>query len=108
MAYLSGDEQRSKISSLNLDAVAKNTITSEDSLIEELARIRKRGYSIDNEEFISGVIAISVPILDDDRRMIAGVAVTAPTARMSIDTAKQQLPALREAADDLRNYLIPG
>ena len=61
----------------------------------------------DDEELFSGMIAVSVPILNARQRMIAGVAVTAPLVRMSIEDALTHLPALRAAASDMANYLEP-
>ncbi len=105
MALLDEDERRRKVASLTLDPVGNNTFTDAGELLEELVKIRRQNYSTDNEEFIPGMIAVAVPITDGRGRMIAGVAVTAPVARMSLDNALSHLPALREAADELSNYL---
>src|SRR5690606_12063014 len=34
----------------------ENTISSDDELYEELMRIKKQGYSVDNEEYVKGLI----------------------------------------------------
>ena len=52
----------------------------------------------DNEEFITGMVAVSVPIRDSKGRFCAAVAVHGPTQRLSLDTARKRLPALRRAA----------
>ncbi len=105
MALMGEQEQRRKISSLVLDKMGKNTLVDSKALLAELAKIHQCNYATDNEEFISGMIAVSVPITDNRGRMVAGVAVTAPVARMSLDDALTYLPALRDAADELSNYL---
>ncbi len=105
MALLGEDERRRKVDSLMLDRHGNNTFTDTGELLEELGKIRRQNYSTDIEEFIPGVIAVAVPITDGRGRMIAGVAVTAPVARMSLDDALSHLPALREAADEISNYL---
>ncbi|MEM7293503.1 MAG: IclR family transcriptional regulator [Pseudomonadota bacterium] len=105
LAYLNEDEQREKIASLTLEKQGDNTITEPKVLVKELQKIREQGYSTDNEELFSGMIAVSVPILNARRKMIAGVAVTAPIARMSIDDALVHIPALQDAAGELSNYL---
>ena len=105
MAFLDEAERRRTVDSLSLDPSAKNTLVERDKLLAELECIKKQNYSTDNEEFISGMIAVSVPITNSKGRMIAGVAVTAPIARMSLDDAIAHLPALRSAADKMSNYL---
>jgi len=105
MALLDEDERRRKVASLTLERLGNNTFTDTGELLEELVKIRRQNYSTDIEEFIPGVIAVAVPITDSRGRMIAGVAVTAPVARMSLDDALSHLPALREAADEISNYL---
>lgn len=81
-----------------LERMTKATLTNPKDLREELARIRKLGYGWDNEEFITGMVAVSVPIRDSKGRFCAAIAVHGPTQRMSLSIARKRLPALRLAA----------
>jgi len=78
-----------------------NTLTSPDQLERALDRVRDEMVGTDNEEFLAGLSAISVPVLDSRERVCAAVAVHAPTARMNIAEARAHLPALRRAATAL-------
>jgi len=53
------------------------TITDRDRLMQELERIRERGYSIDNEEFDEGLRCLAVPIsgLGLTGRYVLGISV---------------------------------
>lgn len=42
----------------------ENTISSREEFEQELERVQQRGYALDMEEEISGVVCISAPILD--------------------------------------------
>lgn len=75
-----------------------NTFTNPERLLKELERIRQEGIGTDDEEFLAGLIAVSVPVLDNRGRICATVAVHAPTVRMSLELARQHVPALRRAA----------
>ena len=86
-------------------ATPNNTITDPDKLHAELEDIRKRGYSIDNQEFLAGVVCLAVPVRDSKGVICAGVAMSAPHARMSVEEAIGHLPALLEAADQLAAHL---
>ncbi|MBV9522766.1 MAG: IclR family transcriptional regulator, partial [Alphaproteobacteria bacterium] len=66
-----------------------------------LERIRAERYASDDEEFLSGVVCIAVPILGPFGEICAAVAVQAPAARMSAADARRHLPILRAAAERL-------
>jgi DNA-binding IclR family transcriptional regulator len=82
-----------------------DTITDPEKLHAELKDIRKRGYSIDNQEFLAGVVCLAVPVRDSKGVICAGVAISAPHARMSVQEALGRLPALFEAAGQLAAHL---
>lgn len=84
-----------------LDRYTDNTITDPDRLRAELERIREDGVSVDNQEFLAGVVCVAVPVTGPDGSIAAGLAVSAPNARLSLKQAVQHAPALREAAAHL-------
>ena len=57
--------------------------------------------AIDNEELYDGVIAIGVPITDQQGRFYSSLAIQAPAFRFSVNKALQHEPLLRAAARDL-------
>jgi len=88
-----------------LVANTANTITDPDALIQEIAAIRKQGYAVDDEEFMDGMIAVAVPIMDANKRLVATLSYHAPTIRFTKDRSLEYLPALREASEDLASLL---
>ena len=93
------------IAQLRLTAVTEATITSGTALREECARIAAAGYSVDRQEFIDGLLAIAVPILDETGQIRAALAVHAPVSRLSSEQALEKLPALQDAALRLSRLL---
>src|SRR6185437_11434946 len=59
------------------------TLTGPDMLREELAKIRARGYAIDDEEYEPGVRSIAAPVRDDSGSAVAAVGVTGPAQRLT-------------------------
>jgi IclR family transcriptional regulator, KDG regulon repressor len=59
------------------------TLTDPAALRQELARVRTRGYAIDDEEYEPGVRSIAAPVRDDTGNSIAAVGVTGPTQRLT-------------------------
>lgn len=57
-------------------------VTDLQSLLTELARIRKQGFALSDEELEFGVVAASAPITDFTGRVVAAVNVSAPKARI--------------------------
>jgi DNA-binding IclR family transcriptional regulator len=88
-----------------LPRYTENTITDPDALHSELDEIRKRGYSIDNQEFLAGVVCLAVPVRDSKGMICAGLAISAPHARMSVAESIGHLPVLLAAADQLATHL---
>lgn len=85
------------------------TITDPRRLKAELARIGRQGYSTDNQEFMSGVVCIAVPVKGPkDGRACAGLAISAAEARLTLAGAKRFLPELRRAAGRLSRTLGEG
>ncbi len=82
------------------------TITEARRLKEELKRIRRQGYSTDNQEFMSGVVCIAVPVRGPrNGHVCAGLAISAAEARLTLAGVKRFLPELRAAAGKLaRNF----
>lgn len=82
-----------------------NTMTDLESLEAEFAAIRTQGYSIDNQEFLAGVICVAVPVRDRSGNVCAAVALSAPQARMSTEDARQKVDMMRAAAAKVEDYL---
>jgi len=84
-----------------------NTLTDPEALIEEIRLVRDSGYALDREEFMQDMIALAVPVLDINGRLMATLSFHAPTQRFGIDRAVGYLRQLREASADLSS-LVSG
>lgn len=83
------------------DGSTENTMTNPAELKMEVERIKAAGHAEDNGEFIQGMVAVSVPVLDLDNNLMACLAVHGPSARLSIKDARGHVDRLRQAAADL-------
>ena len=93
------------IGATTLARYTENTITDPDALRHELEKIRKHGYSIDNQEFLAGVVCLAVPVRDSKGVICAGLAISAPHARMSVAETTTHLPKLLAASSQLATHL---
>jgi DNA-binding IclR family transcriptional regulator len=89
------------LQSLELRRFTEHTITDKAKLEAELRQIRKEQVSFDREEYLVGVVCVAVPLIGKNGETLAALAIQAPEARMSVQTARGHLPALRRAASEL-------
>lgn len=94
------------LASAVLDAHTTDTMTDPAKIVREIEHIREVDYSTDNEEFMEGMVAIAVPIRDDQGRLMSTLSVHAPTQRISLTELKGHLERLRSAAADLSEMML--
>lgn len=107
LASMSLLERRSVLAHLVLSRATPRSIVVRQELEIELERIARLGIGIDNEELVRGMVAIAVPVLGRDNKVVAAVACHAPTARLSLDDLLTSEPHLRAAAESMRTILFP-
>lgn len=89
------------LTSKPLERHTEKSITSADDIRREISQTRKRGFALDDEEFMSGMCAIAVPINDSTGRLMATLSVHAPTQRYSAESLAQFLPILQAGSKSL-------
>lgn len=105
LAFVPRRRREELLASAPLLASTPNSITDVPALRRELKAIRLRGYSEDNEEFLAGVCCLAVPVKDARGRIVAGLAVSAPSARFPLEKARRYVPDLRACAEQLGAHL---
>ena len=86
------------INAAPLKRYTDRTITDTGLLSEELKRIRTDGIGVDDEEFMSGMVAVAVPVFNASNEICFTIAVHAPTVRKPLEALRQYIPSLRQAA----------
>ncbi|SOE17008.1 IclR family transcriptional regulator [Hoeflea halophila] len=106
LASLDSRKRKAFCHGLTLDRKTSNTITDAEALLEELATVSKAGYAIDNGEFLDGMVAIAVPVTDDQGRFLAAIACHGPSIRLSTDTLRGFLDDFTIAVEKMQRVLI--
>jgi IclR family acetate operon transcriptional repressor len=100
------DQVEKMLGAAPMQRFTESTITTIAAMQRELERIRSQGFSVDNEEYLGGVICQAVPILDAQGKICAALAMQAPRARMTLADMQRHLPALRKAATQVSQSLF--
>jgi len=79
----------------------ENTISSDEELHQELLHIKRQGYSVDNEEYVKGLLCIAVPILNRDEKAIASISVSIPSSRFDGSKTQEYVSKLKEYANKI-------
>jgi IclR family transcriptional regulator, acetate operon repressor len=90
---------RNIVAQTGMPAQTPTTITDIDELMSELARIRERGYSVDEGEQEVGVRCYAVPVPDAPTPM--AISVSGPDARVRVESRDHIVPLLQNAAKEL-------
>lgn len=106
LASLPPREQRKIVGSLRLERHTARTHTDPDALLAEIGEIARRGYAIDDEELMDGMVALSVPVRNDDGHYAASLAFHGPVLRLDKAEMLQHLPVLQKASRDLSGILF--
>ena len=106
LASLPKAKRAAIIASLDLVKLTDNTISSADGLEDEIAQIRQQKFALDRGEFYEGMVAIAVPILDNENRYFGALAVHGPSSRLHIEEALVRLDVLTSGAQQIHNAMF--
>jgi IclR family transcriptional regulator, acetate operon repressor len=84
----------------------EHTITEPQEFLADLARVRERGYALDDGEQELGVRCVAVAVPDAPRPM--AVSMSGPLTRMSDEHVAKAAPMLQQAAIDISAELGAG
>jgi DNA-binding IclR family transcriptional regulator len=101
LSQLPAQKRALLLRSIPLYRYTENTLTEVAELEAELDTIRATGISIDNQEFLAGVVCVAVPVRSPGGQRVAALAISAPLARMSLEQGLQHVPLLQATADRL-------
>ena len=96
---------RQRIMSQPMLPLTPKTITDPKVLDAELARIRERGYSIDDQEVVMGVYCVAVPILDGNGRPAGAISITGTSVKAPGPAVQHLVDMLNEACGHVSRRL---
>ncbi|HIR13552.1 MAG TPA: IclR family transcriptional regulator [Candidatus Choladousia intestinavium] len=108
LTQFSEDEIDHLIRQKGLADLTPKTITDKETLMKELDKVRRQGYSMDDEECEEGLRCVAVPIYGQDGKIAAALSAFGSLSRVTYDSIeKTVLPKLRESARQI-SFRIGG
>lgn len=98
LAELDDAAVRTILENEGMDRVTKRTTLEIDGLLTELATVRRNGWAAQREEIIDDVSGYGAPVRSFDKRLVAALTVTGPTARVTTAQERIVTALLAEAA----------
>ncbi len=74
--------------------------------MEELERIRHRGYSISDEDIDPGACSIAAPITDHTGHVVAAVSIASPKTRFTDEDVQLRQQAVKDAAREISRQMM--
>ena len=99
LAAQTESERAAYLDRVVLEARTPKTITRRSALAKELARVRKQGYALVDEELELGLRSIAVPVVSRSGRVVAAINTGVHASRATPqEMVKRYLPTLKEGA----------
>lgn len=105
MAYRREDVIEKALENYNYEKYTEKTIVNKEDFLEELDRIKKQGYAIDDEEIAEGVRCVAVPIFGIGNQVRYSIGISGTVSFMTEEKIKLYIKHLSRAAKKIGREL---
>lgn len=106
LASMTKEEFDEYVQEKDLKQYTSKTIVDRKKLLEEISHVREMGYALNLGEYEEGVNSVGVPVKDKNNRIVAGINVVAPSARMPSDKISFYYNHLKKVAETISNEMF--
>ncbi len=82
MAFMPESTRNLYLAKMNFERYNANTIHTKDAYLKELAVVRERGYAVDMEEELTGVVCVGAPIFNYMNTPCGTIWISGPKDRL--------------------------
>lgn len=108
LAAMDEETRLEKISELALEKRTEHTVDSREALMEASRRAAENGYALELQEFSDDLNSMASPIVDYRGQVVAGIAISGPSMRLTEERMNSLVPALKETAARISEELGRG
>lgn len=101
LAFAPTEQQQELLDGMTLTQYTKRTITTNEALVAEIARIQAKGLSSSREELVVGLAGWAAPIFGEKGELIAALSIVMPESVAASKDESEITHILRTAARKL-------
>jgi DNA-binding IclR family transcriptional regulator len=101
LAYLPEGAVRGLIGRHQLQSFTAHSLTDPEDVMLDPARIRARGYALDEEEYSEGVWCAAAPVQDYTSEVVAALSLSGPSSRIPEEQRGNLIKLVVASADQL-------
>jgi IclR family transcriptional regulator, pca regulon regulatory protein len=106
LAELPEDQLDAYLATTEREPLTERTTTDEAELRAELAKVRRQGWALVDQELEAGIRSVAAPLRNGNDRVVAAVNVSSHAGRVPLSTLRDEfLPALLETAKRISERL---
>lgn len=106
MAYLPEEQVDRLAHDRGFTRYNENTLVARRRIVEEIDRIRKRGFAIEDEEGEIGFRCVGCPIFDREGRITAAVSVAGTTSQITSEKGARLSKHVKETAAAISQSIV--
>jgi DNA-binding IclR family transcriptional regulator len=94
---------------IGFERYTRNTLVSRAALADQLRKVRRQGYAVDDEEIELGQRCVAAPIWDDTCQVVAALGIAGPAQRIdevTIPTLAGHVVALAQELSQALGYKL--
>jgi len=83
------------LAKIPIKKLTPSTLLDKEDILKDIELTRNRGYSINNEEYVEGLICIGAPLMNFREKTVVGaVSLDFPISEYSLDSIVQRFPGV--------------
>ncbi len=105
LANLSHNNLDKILSTMKFSRFTSTTITDKESLKKKLNEISAKGYAIDHEEFLDGLVCVAYPIFDYKNEAIAAISISGSLTVFKDEQIQKWIKLLKTSSESISKQL---
>lgn len=91
LAAHAGEALHERLLGEGLEKLTEHTRIDRKRFLDDMARIRKQGFAIDNEEYIKGILCFGAPVFNYEGKVVGAICCSVLTIHYTIKELENQI-----------------
>ncbi len=105
LAFRPADDQRAFVDSTPLKALTPKTNTDPKRLLLEMAKIREKGFAVDEEEMVMGIRCLAAPVFLYSEQPEYAISLSGPKSRLTDERMARLSKEVKRVSEELSRRL---